>query len=122
MDYPFVVKKDGRREAFSKEKILHGLEKACQKRPIAHAQLEASLERISAWVLNRGESEIPAHLIGQRVMSELKRLDDVAYIRFASVYRSFKDVQEFVDSLEDMEILEFVDANNPQLPLKPVSP
>lgn len=121
VDYPFVVKKDGRREPFSKEKILNGLEKACQKRPISHTQIEAVVERIASWVINRGETEVPARLVGKRVMTELKNLDDVAYIRFASVYRQFKDVQEFVDALEDTE-LDFVDSTNPQLTLKPLNP
>lgn len=120
VDYPFVAKKDGRREPFSKEKILSGLEKACQKRPVSHSQLEAVVERIAAWVINRGETEVPARLIGKRIMAELKTLDDVAYVRFASVYRTFKDVQEFVDSLDDLE-LDFVDSNNPQLTLKPLN-
>jgi transcriptional repressor NrdR len=81
------------------------------------AQLEASVERISAWTINRGEGEIPARLLGKKVMAELKTLDDVAYIRFASVYRTFKDVQEFVETLEDAELLDFADTSNPQLSL-----
>jgi transcriptional repressor NrdR len=118
LDYPYVIKKDGRREAYNKEKILSGLEKACQKREVSLAQINAAVERISAWVINRGESEIPARVIGKKVMAELKQLDDVAYIRFASVYRQFKDVQEFVDALDDAELLDFVDSQGPQLPLK----
>lgn len=115
--FPFIIKKDGRREPFSKDKIQKGLQAACQKRPVSLAQLDAIVERISAWVINRGESEISSRLIGKKVMAELKQLDDVAYIRFASVYRTFKDVQEFVETLEDAELLDFVDANNPQLSL-----
>ena len=115
--FPFIIKKDGRREPYSKEKILKGLQAACQKRPVSLAQLEASVERISAWIINRGEGEIPARLVGKKVMAELKALDDVAYIRFASVYRTFKDVQEFVETLEDAELLDFADASNPQLSL-----
>lgn len=115
--YPFIIKKDGRREPFSKEKVFKGLQAAVQKRPVSLAQLDAVVERISAWVINRGESEISSRLIGKKVMAELKQLDDVAYIRFASVYRTFKDVQEFVETLEDAELLDFVDASNPQLSL-----
>ena len=115
--FPFIIKKDGRREPFSKEKILKGLQAACQKRPVSLAQIDAVVERISAWVINRGENEISSRLIGKKVMAELKQLDDVAYVRFASVYRTFKDVQEFVETLEDAELLDFVDANNPQLSL-----
>lgn len=121
LDYPFVVKKDGRREPFLKEKIRRGLEKSCQKRPVSQSQIEAVVERIAAWVINRGENEIPALLLGKKVMSELKQLDDVAYVRFSSVYRTFKDVQEFVDALED-DLLDIADTNNPQLSLKPLNP
>ncbi len=119
--YPFIIKKDGRREPFNKEKIIKGLQAACQKRPVSLAQIDASVERISAWVINRGENEISSRVIGKKVMAELKQLDDVAYIRFASVYRTFKDVQEFVETLEDAELLDFVDTNNPQLTLKPMN-
>lgn len=117
INFPFLVKKDGRREPYSKEKILRGLQAACQKRPVSHTQLEAIVDRISAWVINRGETEISAKIIGLKVMSELKALDDVAYIRFASVYRTFKDVQEFVETLDE-ELIEVVDPNSPQLVLK----
>ncbi len=119
--YPFIIKKDGRREPFNKEKIIKGLQAACQKRPVSLAQIDASVERISSWVINRGENEISSRVIGKKVMAELKQLDDVAYIRFASVYRTFKDVQEFVETLEDAELLDFVDTNNPQLTLKPMN-
>lgn len=119
--FPFIIKKDGRREPFSKEKVHKGLQAACQKRPVSLAQIDAVVERISAWIVNRGENEISSRLIGKKVMAELKQLDDVAYIRFASVYRTFKDVQEFVETLEDAELLDFVDANNPQLTLTAVN-
>lgn len=119
--YPFIIKKDGRREPFNKEKIIKGLQAACQKRPVSLAQIDASVERISSWVINRGENEISSRVIGKKVMAELKQLDDVAYIRFASVYRTFKDVQEFMETLEDAELLDFVDTNNPQLTLKPMN-
>ena len=118
LSYPLIIKKDGRREPFNKEKILKGLQAACQKRPISLAQLESALDRISTWVINRAEKEVPARLIGQKVMQELRLLDDVAYIRFASVYRTFKDVQEFVETLEDQETFEVVD-HSAQLTLKP---
>jgi transcriptional repressor NrdR len=114
---PYIIKKDGRREPFSKEKILKGLSAATQKRPVSVAQIDAVVERIAAWIVNRGESEVSSRLLGKKVMAELKQLDDVAYVRFASVYRTFKDVQEFVETLEDAELLDFVDASNPQLSL-----
>lgn len=120
LNYPMIIKKDGRREPFMREKVLKGLQAACQKRPVSHDQLEGVVDRIAGWVLNRGENELPARVVGKKLMAELKQLDDVAYVRFASVYRQFKDVQEFVDSLEDRELLDFVDSENPQLPLKPL--
>lgn len=119
--FPFIIKKDGRREPFSKEKILKGLQAACQKRPVSLAQIDAVVERISSWVVNRGESEISSRVLGKKVMAELKQLDDVAYVRFAAVYRTFKDVQEFVETLEDAELLDFVDTSSPQLPLTAVN-
>lgn len=100
LQYPFIIKKDGRIEPFSKEKILKGIQAACQKRPVSLAQMESTVEMISHWVLNLGEKEVSAQLIGQKIMQALKKLDDVAYVRFASVYRTFKDVQEFVETLE----------------------
>lgn len=106
--FPYIIKKDGRREPYSKEKVLKGLQAACQKRPISLSQLEHTVEKISAWVLSQAEKEIHARLIGQRLMRELRALDDVAYVRFASVYRTFKDVQEFVETLEDQEITEVI--------------
>lgn len=102
--YPMVIKKDGRREPFVKEKIFKGLQAAAQKRPISTANLEAIVEKIATWALSNSDKEIPTQLIGRRVMTELKKLDDVAYVRFSSVYKTFKDVQEFVETLED-EIL-----------------
>lgn len=123
VNYPMIIKKDGRREPFLRDKVLKGLQAACQKRAVSHDQLEAVVDRIAGWVLNRGENEISARLIGRKVMAELKLLDDVAYVRFSSVYRQFKDVQEFVDSLEDRDLADFVeDQQNPQLSLKPLPP
>jgi len=118
--FPYIIKKDGRREPFSKEKILKGLQASCSKRPVSLAQLEQIVERIAAWIVNRGDNEISSRLIGKKVMAELKQLDDVAYIRFASVYRTFKDVQEFVETLEDAELLDLADSNSPQLSLTPI--
>ena len=118
LNFPMIIKKDGRREAFSKDKILRGLQASCQKRPVSLSQLENIVERIAAWLINRGENETAANLIGRKVMSELKQVDDVAYVRFASVYRSFKDLQEFVETLEDDELVDSKDPQSPQLTLK----
>lgn len=116
--FPFVIKKDGRREPYNKDKILRGIQAACQKRPISRDQLDAAVDRISAWVIGRGEKEVPASLIGQKLMAELRILDDVAYVRFASVYRQFKDVQEFMETLEDQAKFEGFDPES-QLALQP---
>lgn len=117
LNFPMIIKKDGRREPFSKEKILNGLQASCQKRPVSLSQLETIVERIASWVIHRAENEVSSLLIGRKVMSELKKIDDVAYVRFASVYRTFKDVQEFVVTLEDDELSDSHEAVNPQLPL-----
>lgn len=112
-----VVKKDGRREPFSSEKIFHGLKAACQKRPIAFAQLEHMVDSVKNWVLDVGEKEIPSQIIGQYVMSEIKNLDEVAYVRFASVYKTFTDVNEFVADLSPEEALTQEQSRNEDLSL-----
>ncbi len=99
--YPHVIKKDGRREPFSKEKLRRGIQIACKKRPVAVGQIENLVSRISRWVQSSPDKELAANKIGQAVVKELKTLDDVAYVRFASVYKSFKDVNEFMQTLED---------------------
>ena len=99
---PTVVKKDGRREGFDRLKILAGIQKACQKRPVSAAAIEAIVQEIENELLELGEKEIPGAAIGQRVMARLQSLDDVAYVRFASVYRQFKDISEFMDELKGL--------------------
>jgi len=99
---PLVIKKDGRREPFDQGKILSGLKKACEKRPIGVTDLEKVISRIEHDLTERGEKEIASTEIGQMVMEELKRLDPVAYVRFASVYRQFKDITEFMEELKDL--------------------
>ncbi len=101
--YPLIIKKDGRREEFEKEKILKGIQAACQKRPIGLAQLEQIVGRICREILEVGDKEVPSTLIGHKIMKELKGLDSVAYIRFASVYRTFEDAQDFLEKLEEDE-------------------
>jgi len=91
----YVIKKDGRRELFSREKLLSGLRKACEKRPVALAKLEEVVGRIESTLYETGKKEIPSKFIGQLAMEELKKIDEVAYIRFASVYRAFKSVESF---------------------------
>lgn len=95
----FVVKKDGRREQYNREKIIGGLRKACEKRPISENQMEAVAADLERELFARGESEVAAALVGEKLMESLKKLDPVAYIRFASVYRSFRDVESFREEL-----------------------
>lgn len=98
--YPQVIKKDARREPFSREKLRRGIQIACKKRPVSVAQIEGIVNRIARGVQASPDKELSAHKIGQAVVAELKSLDDVAYVRFASVYRSFRDVNEFMQTLE----------------------
>ncbi|MBI4824728.1 MAG: transcriptional repressor NrdR [Nitrospirae bacterium] len=100
--HPMVIKKDGRREPFDRQKILHGLEKACEKRPIPVEIRESVANQIEKKLLSLGEKEIPSSRIGDEVMSSLKDLDKVAYVRFASVYRDFKDAFEFMDEVKTL--------------------
>ncbi len=95
-----VIKKDGRRETFDRQKILRGLLKACEKRPISVTTLEELIDTIEQKLQERAEREIPTSEIGSFIMEKLKELDKVAYVRFASVYREFKDINEFMDELK----------------------
>lgn len=99
---PMVVKKDGRREPFDRQKILHGLEKACEKRPIAMESREAVVDGIEKRLVSLGVREIPSSWVGEELMSSLKDLDKVAYVRFASVYRQFKDINELMDEVKNL--------------------
>ena len=96
-----VVKKDGRREAFDRNKLLRGLSIACQKRPVSLEKLEEAASDIQARLLERPDRELPSRELGELVMDALKHLDSVAYVRFASVYRDFKDLPDFVRALEE---------------------
>ncbi|HTG90138.1 MAG TPA: transcriptional regulator NrdR [Vicinamibacterales bacterium] len=97
-----VVKKDGSRERFERQKLVAGLLKACEKRPVSVASLEAVADRVETTLQERSEKEITTHEIGAFVMQELKKLDKVAYVRFASVYRHFRDIGEFMTELKDL--------------------
>ena len=106
-----VVKKDGRREAFDPGKLMKGLVAACQKRPVSLARIEELVKDVQARLLEQelrdsGDKEISASVVGERIMSRLKQLDDVAYVRFASVYRDFKDLPDFVRALEGLMLKE----------------
>jgi transcriptional repressor NrdR len=93
---PLVIKKDGRREPFDRSKIFTGMKKACEKRPISINTIERAVDRIEQGFQDKGEKEIESSAIGERVVSELHDIDEVAYVRFASVYRQFKDVTDFM--------------------------
>ncbi len=97
-----VIKKDGRHEPFDRKKILSGVLKACEKRPIGIERMEEVVTQVERALQKKSEREIPAAKIGELVMERLKSIDDVAYVRFASVYRQFKDVNEFMMELKDM--------------------
>ncbi len=99
---PVVVKKDGRRESFDRNKILIGLKKACEKRPISIGTIEAVTDRIEKRIQEMGETEIESRVVGEEVMKELHQLDQVAYVRFASVYREFKDIDQFMEELKTL--------------------
>ena len=99
---PMVVKKDGRREAFSRDKIISGIRKACQKLPISVARIEEFADSLESYFQDLGKKEIESSEVGERVINKLKEWDEVAYVRFASVYRQFKDISEFMSELEEI--------------------
>ena len=107
--YPFVVKRDGRKQSFDSPKILRGLELACRKRPIAPEDLQRTVHDIEQWAIARGDREIQSNEIGEQIMHALYRLDPVAYVRFVSVYRSFDSIAEFAALLARMQKAEEVD-------------
>ncbi|MBU0515485.1 MAG: transcriptional regulator NrdR [Proteobacteria bacterium] len=98
--HPYVIKRDGRRQPYDRQKVFEGLRLACQKRPVSVTDLDEFIDAMEAHFREAGLREIPAQEIGERVVGHLKALDDVAYVRFASVYRRFKDLGEFMDELQ----------------------
>lgn len=103
LNLPRIIKSDGSREAFAEDKLRAGLMRALEKRPVESARVDASIHKIKLTLMRRGDREVPSRLIGEMVMAELKGLDRVAYVRFASVYRSFEDVSEFREVIEGLE-------------------
>jgi transcriptional repressor NrdR len=99
---PLIVKKDGRREPYGREKMMEGMKKACQKRPISIEAIEKTADKIEQDIVSRGVKEIKGAELGEKVMLELHDLDDVAYVRFASVYRSFKDISDFMEEVKTL--------------------
>ncbi|MEE9419653.1 MAG: transcriptional regulator NrdR [Desulfatiglandaceae bacterium] len=99
---PMVVKKDGRREAFNREKITSGIRKACQKRPISMTRIEEFVDSLEAHFQELGAREVDSSEVGEKVINILREWDEVAYVRFASVYRQFRDINEFMAELEEI--------------------
>ena len=99
---PLVVKRDGSRQTFDRTKILNGIIKACEKRPVSYDAIEKVVAQIETEIHSSGEREVESVRIGERIMEGLRRLDDVAYVRFASVYRQFKDVSQFVEEIKTL--------------------
>ena len=99
---PMVIKKDGRREPFNREKIIAGIQMACQKRPVSITKIEDFVDSLEVYFQELGKKEVESKEVGERVISSLKDWDEVAYVRFASVYRQFKDINEFMTELEDI--------------------
>lgn len=110
-----VAKRDGRTEAFDRHKLLGGLTKACEKRPISSAQLENAVDEIAAELESTYVRDVPSNAIGAKVMEKLHALDEVAYVRYASVYRHFEDIGEFIDEIQSLEKRVPVNAAQPEL-------
>lgn len=98
-----VIKKDGRREDFNREKILTGIKKACEKRPIGYDKIEKMVDKVEREIRKTGQKEIESSVIGEMIVKKLKKLDKVAYIRFASVYRSFEDIESFENEISSLK-------------------
>jgi len=101
-ELPLVVKRDGRREPFDRQKVITGILKACEKRPVSYAAIEKVVDGLEAELQASGEKEVSSVQIGERVMKALLSLDDVAYVRFASVYRQFKDIGQFIEEIKTL--------------------
>lgn len=99
---PMLIKKDGRREAWDRQKVVDGLSKACQKRPVSMTEIDEFVDSLEIKMQDMGEREISSRKVGELVMEGLAKMDDVAYVRFASVYRQFKDLNEFMDELKGL--------------------
>ncbi len=99
---PMLIKKDGRRESWDRHKVVEGLKKACEKRPVSMTDIELFVDNLEKELQDLGEREVPVNLVGEKVMEGLRQMDGVAYVRFASVYRQFKDLNEFMDELKNV--------------------
>jgi transcriptional repressor NrdR len=112
-----VIKRDGRRERFSREKLVTGIQRACQKRPVSAEAIADAVERIVEGLAAEYEREVPAQAVGERVMRELRALDPVAYIRFASIYRQFEEITDFVEEATRLASLPRPDKRQMELPV-----
>lgn len=112
-----VIKRDGRREPFSREKLVTGIQRACQKRPVGAEAIADAVERIVEGLAAEYEREVPAQAVGERVMRELRALDPVAYIRFASIYRQFEEITDFVEEATRLASLPRPDKRQMELPV-----
>ena len=110
---PVIVKSNGVREAYNEEKLARGLERAVEKRPVDTKDIDGVLHRVKRFLLTSGDREVPAKELGEVVMEELRKLDQVAYVRFASVYRSFQDVDAFYEEIKRLQV-ETVRGSNPK--------
>ncbi|APG26715.1 transcriptional regulator NrdR [Syntrophotalea acetylenivorans] len=99
---PLIVKKDGRRQPFDRLKVIAGMQRACEKRPVSFATIENIVDQLERQLQESGDREVDSSRIGKAVMDALHEIDEVAYVRFASVYRQFKDINEFMDELKDI--------------------
>ena len=100
---PLIIKNDGRRQPYDRDKLLAGLRRACVKRPVSAEALERFLHQVERWLVDTGEQEVPSRRLGEHVLHELRGLDPVAYVRFASVYKDFQDIGEFLDELTKLK-------------------
>lgn len=116
---PRVIKSDNRREPFDEDKMRDSMRRALQKRPVSTDDFERAIGRLVHRLRTMGEREVPSRLIGELVMEEMRALDDVAYVRFASVYRSFQDVDEFQEEIQKLQEISDADARREQMSLLP---
>lgn len=116
---PHLIKRDDRREPFDESKLRHGMVTALEKRPVDSDSIEAAVQRIIHRLRTMGERDVPARLVGDMVMEELRALDEVAYVRFASVYRSFQDLTEFQEEIQRLKDLPSMLADREQMSLLP---
>ena len=116
---PKLVKRDDRREPFDEDKLRAGITRALEKRPVSETDIEAAVSRITHRLRTAGEREMPSRQVGEMVMEELRELDAVAYVRFASVYRSFQDVEEFREEVERLRAAAAAAGDSDQMPLLP---